>query len=49
MKKRSKPEAFVLTGSCTQYVEPRNYQYNFKAILKKLKIKPYKSLHLENL
>ena len=42
MKKRSKPEAFVLTGSCTQYVEPRNYQYNFKAILKKLKIKPYK-------
>ncbi len=41
-KGKCKKDDFVLTGSSTQYVEPRNYQYNFKMTLKKCKIKPHK-------
>lgn len=37
-----KGEDYVLTGSNTKYVEPRNYQHSFKMILKKCKIKSYK-------
>lgn len=39
---KSKKTDFVLTGSSEHYVEPRNYQYNFREILKKSKIKRYK-------
>ena len=42
MKGKSKKTDFVLTGSSEHYVEPRNYQYNFKEILKKCKVKKYK-------
>lgn len=39
---KSKKTDFVLTGSSEHYVEPRNYQYNFKEILKRNKVKKYK-------
>lgn len=39
--KRKKTD-FVLTGSSEHYVEPRNYQYYFKEILKRSKVKKYK-------
>ena len=39
--KRKKTD-FVLTGSSEHYVEPRNYQYHFKEILKRSKVKKYK-------
>jgi len=42
MKRKCKKNDFVLTGLSDHYVEPRNYQYNFKEILKKSKIKRYK-------
>ena len=42
MKGKCKKTDFVLTGSSEHSVEPRNYQYNFKEILKKCKIKKYK-------
>lgn len=41
-KDRSKKDDFVLTGSNVHYIEPRNYQYNFKIFLKKCKVKSYK-------
>ena len=39
---KSKKTDFVLTGSSEHYVEPRNYQYHFKEILKRIKVKKYK-------
>lgn len=39
---KSKKTDFVLTGSSEHYVEPRNYQYHFKEILKINKVKKYK-------
>lgn len=39
---KSKKTDFVLTGSSEHYVEPRNYQYHFKEILKRSKVKKYK-------
>lgn len=39
---KSKKTDFVLTGSSEHYVEARNYQYNFKEILKKCRVKKYK-------
>lgn len=42
MRGKCKKTDFVLTGLSDHYVEPRNYQYNFKEILKKSKIKRYK-------
>ena len=39
---KSKKNDFVLTGSSEHYVEPRNYQYHFKEILKRSKVKKYK-------
>ena len=39
---KSKKTDFVLAGSSEHYVEPRNYQYNFKEILKRSKVKKYK-------
>ena len=39
---KSKKTDFVLTGSSEHYVEPRNYQYYFKEILKRSKVKKYK-------
>lgn len=39
---KSKKNDFVLTGSSEHYVEPRNYQYHFKEILKRNKVKKYK-------
>ena len=42
MKRKCTKNDFVLTGLSDHYVEPRNYQYKFKEILKKSKIKRYK-------
>lgn len=42
MKKKYKDEDFVLTGSSKNFIEPRNYQYYFKILLKKCKVKQYK-------
>ena len=42
VKRKCTKNDFVLTGLSDHYVEPRNYQYNFKEILKKSKIKRYK-------
>ena len=39
---KSKKTDFVLTGSSEHYVEQRNYQYHFKEILKRNKVKKYK-------
>ena len=39
---KSKKTDFVLTVSSEHYVEPRNYQYHFKEILKRSKVKKYK-------
>ena len=39
---KSKKTDFVLTCSSEHYVEPRNYQYHFKEILKRNKVKKYK-------
>ena len=38
---KSKKTDFVLTGSSEHYVEPRNYQYHFKEILKRNKVKKF--------
>lgn len=45
MKGKSKKNEYVLTGSDTHYIEPRNYQYYFKVILKKSKIKASYKFH----
>ena len=45
MKGKSKKNEYVLTGSDTHYIEPRNYQYHFKVILKKSKIKASYKFH----
>ncbi len=42
LKKKYKENDFFLTGDPEKYVEPRNYQYTFKEILKKSKVKKYK-------
>lgn len=42
MKKQYKKEDFFLSGDSEKYIEPRNYQYMYKIILKRSKIKTYK-------
>lgn len=42
LKKNKNENSFVLTGSNKEFLEPRNYQYYFRKILKKCKIKKYK-------
>ena len=42
LKKDYKNEDFFLTGNCNKCVEPRGYQYTYKEILKKCKMKEYK-------
>lgn len=42
LRKKYKQDAFFLTGLKGKFIEPRNYQNIFKAILKKCKIKKYK-------
>lgn len=34
--------AYILTGSCENYIEPRNMQYYFKSVLKKCEIRDVK-------
>ena len=42
LRKKYKDEDYFLSGKENEVVEPRNYQYNFKIMLKECKIKPYK-------
>ena len=42
LKCQYKDEDFFLTGNPYKFVEPRNYQYNFKLILEASKVKKYK-------
>ena len=42
MRKKYKDEDYFLSGKSDKLVEPRNYQYTFKSILYKCKLKPYK-------
>lgn len=42
IRRKSKMDDFVLTSSNIRYIEPRNYQYKFKSILKESQVKPYK-------
>ena len=42
LRKKYKDEDYFLSGKSKEIVEPRNYQYTFKSILKECKIKPYK-------
>lgn len=42
LKRKYKDDDFFLTGNSEKYIEPRNYQFTFKRILKKCRIKPYK-------
>lgn len=42
LEKKFKEEDYFLSGSQEKYIEPRNYQYYFKRILKKCKLKSYK-------
>lgn len=42
MKDKFEKEDYFLSGSNKKYIEPRNYQYFFKSILRKCELKPYK-------
>ena len=42
IKKQYKDTDFLLTGDSQKYIEPRNYQFYFKNVLKECKIKSYK-------
>lgn len=42
LKKKYKDDNYFLSGNSKKIVEPRNYQYTFKAILKACKLKKYK-------
>ena len=42
LREQNDDESFFLTGEKERYIEPRNYQYMFKRILRILKIKKYK-------
>ncbi len=42
LRKKHKNEDYFLSGKDSEIVEPRNYQYTFKTILKECKLKPYK-------
>ena len=42
LKRKYKDEDFFLTGDSKKYIEPRNYQFTFKRVLKKCRIKSYK-------
>jgi integrase len=42
IKKNYSSDAFFLTGSAEQFIEPRRYQYLFKKTIKSLNIKPFK-------
>ncbi|MBQ9657823.1 MAG: site-specific integrase [Clostridia bacterium] len=41
LKKLYKPDDFVLSGRSDKFIEPRNFQYNFKITLKACNIKSY--------
>jgi integrase len=42
LKKLYDKEDFFLTGSSERYIEPRNYQYVYKILLKQSRVKEYK-------
>lgn len=42
LRKKYKDEDYFLSGRDSEIVEPRNYQYTFKSVLKECKLKPYK-------
>ena len=42
LKEKYKDDDFFLTGKNNKFIEPRNYRYTFKNILKRNKIKKYK-------
>ncbi len=42
IRKKYNDEDYFLSGKSNNIVEPRNYQYTLKSILKKCKLKPYK-------
>ncbi|HIU52084.1 MAG TPA: site-specific integrase [Candidatus Merdicola faecigallinarum] len=42
LKKKYKDNDYFLSGKEDKIIEPRNYQYTFKTILKQCKIRPYK-------
>ncbi len=42
LRKKYNDEDYFLSGKVNKIVEPRNYQYTLKSILKKCKLKPYK-------
>ena len=42
IRKKYNDEDYFLSGKSNDIVEPRNYQYTLKSILKKCKLKPYK-------
>ena len=42
LRKKYNDEDYFLSGKSNKIVEPRNYQYTLKSILKKCKLKPYK-------
>jgi len=42
LKNKFNREDYFLSGSNLKYIEPRNYQYYFKSILRKCDLKPYK-------
>ena len=46
LKRKHKDEDFFLTGDSKKFIEPRNYQYNFKALLKMSKIKKSYKFHI---
>lgn len=42
LREKYKDHVYFLSGKDREIVEPRNYQYTFKSILKECEIKPYK-------
>ena len=46
LKKKYKDEDFFLTGDSKKFIEPRNYQYTFKALITMSKIKKSYKFHI---
>lgn len=38
-KMQRRPDAYIMTGKCDRFIEPRNMQYYFKSVLKKCNIR----------
>lgn len=38
-KMQRRPDAYIMTGKCDSFIEPRNMQYYFKSVLKKCNIR----------